>query len=88
MEHDLDEPCGASMVVRSMRSAGGPGNELADHTSSLFEEESQLGPVFTATHDGDCESCHAGIWAGESIRADGSGGWIHADDPCERKARD
>lgn len=86
-EHDLDEPCSASMTVRSMRSAGRPGNELADHTSRLFEEETEFGPVFRAGFESECNGCDEGIVPGEDVRADGSGGWIHADTMCERCAR-
>lgn len=90
-EHDLNEACRASTAVRSVRSAGRPGNELADHTSpDLFdnaEDSPQLGPVFMATYDCEDACCGEGIVVGEDIRADGSGGWIHADDGCERVAR-
>jgi len=46
-----------------------------------------FGPVFTASYMTDCESCEEPIMAGEDCRADGYGGWIHADDMCERVAR-
>lgn len=45
-----------------------------------------FGPVFEATYEGDCASCPDPILEGEDIRADGRGGWIHADDMCERVA--
>lgn len=89
-EHDLDEACGASQTVRSMRAAGSPGHELDDHTTpDLFDDAQdapRLGPVFTATYDCDDACCGEGIYEGEQIRADGSGGWTHADDTCERLA--
>ena len=50
---------------------------------NLFND---FGPIFTATYESDCESCEEGIVRGEDIRSDGAGGWIHADDPCERVA--
>lgn len=90
-EHDLDMACSASPVVRSMRSVGKPGNELADHTTpDLFDEPDDLdtfGPVFTAYHSSEDECCGDGIESGQSIRADGAGGWIHASHECERLAR-
>lgn len=46
----------------------------------------RFGPVFVATYEGDCASCADPIVPGEDIRADGRGGWIHADDQCERVA--
>ena len=45
-----------------------------------------LGPIFTATYESDCTSCDDPIVPGEDARADGHGGWIHADDQCERIA--
>lgn len=87
-EHDLDEACRASHTVRTMRSAGSPGNELADHTSpDLFDNASdgpKLGPIFVAEHESEDACCGEGIVPGEDIRADGHGGWIHADTTCER----
>jgi hypothetical protein len=50
-------------------------------------EESGLGPIFTATYESDSSCCGEPIQPGEDIRADGSGGWIHADDVCERTIR-
>lgn len=91
-EHDLDEPCSASMAVRSMRSAGGPGNTLADHTSpDLFDDPDdtpKLGPIFTSRFDGECDACDGAIWAGQNIRAWPGQGYIHADNECERLTRD
>lgn len=47
-----------------------------------------FGPVLTATRDGDCAACGREIEAdNDHIRADGRGGWIHADQECERKSR-
>ena len=90
-DHDMDDACPSSMVVRSVRSAGQPGNTLADHTSpDLFDDPGdapRFGPIFMATYDGECAACDGLIAAGEDIRADGRGGWIHADDQCERVAR-
>lgn len=45
-----------------------------------------LGPVFTATYESECTSCDEPIAPGEDARADGSGGWIHADTMCEKAA--
>jgi len=89
-EHDLDEPCGASPVVREVRAAGSPGNEIYDATTpDLFDDatkNSRFGPVFTAVFESDDACCGEGIEPGEDIRAGGHGGWIHADDTCERLA--
>jgi hypothetical protein len=46
----------------------------------------KFGPIFTATFDTECESCEDPIVPGEDARADGRGGWIHADDQCEKVA--
>jgi hypothetical protein len=91
-EHDLDAACSASAAVRSMRSAGAPGNEFADHTSpDLFDDAaplSKLGPVFTATYVSEDACCGDGIGVGDEIRSDGQGGWIHASEACERLVRE
>jgi len=47
----------------------------------------RLGPIFTAAYETECESCEDPIQSGEDTRADGRGGWIHADDQCERIAK-
>lgn len=90
-EHDLDEACSMNQTVRSMRAAGSPGNTIYDATTpDLFddpEDAPRFGPVFMAGYECECESCDEGIVAGEDIRADGRGGWIHADTHCERMAR-
>lgn len=48
-------------------------------SDDLFDDvdDQSLGPVFAATYDGDDDCCGQGIEVGESIRADGYGGWIH-----------
>jgi hypothetical protein len=48
-------------------------------SSNLFGGEVQMGPVFTATYDSEDSCCGGGIEEGNSIRADGHGGWVHAD---------
>ena len=75
-EHDLDEPCGASMRAVSERAAGGSVSDL------FMNAGSKLGPVFTATYDGEDSCCGEGIEEGDSIQADGEGGWIHQG--CEK----
>lgn len=58
-------------------------------TDDLFEPAepaTAFGPVFTATYESHCASCYELIVPGEDARADGAGGWIHADDQCERIA--
>jgi len=49
-------------------------------------EAPALGPIFTATYESDCGSCDDPIVPGEDARSDGHGGWIHADDQCEKVA--
>lgn len=45
----------------------------------LFEDEGlKAGPVFTATYDSDCSVEGDLIQEGDSIRADGEGGYAHA----------
>jgi hypothetical protein len=78
------------MTVRSVRSAGSPGNTIADHTSpDLFddaEDTAQFGPVFTSRFDGECDACDGAIYAGQPIRAWSGVGYIHAERECERLA--
>lgn len=83
-DHDLDHPCRQSMMARSRVAAGGRA------TDDLFDDsapESPFGPIFTATFESDSACCGEAIVPGEDIRADGLGGWIHADDQCEAMAR-
>lgn len=47
-------------------------------------EEGELGPVFVAEYESDSTCCGDRIMPGEDARADGYGGWIHADTECER----
>ena len=54
------------------RAAGTPG--FIPHDPSLF------GPWFQAAHDGYCPGCGTPIEPGDTIRADGRGGWIC--EPC------
>lgn len=85
-EHDLDEACRQSHTVRLMKAAGGPGNELADHTTpDLFDSPDDgpgFGPVFAAGYDSDDACCGDGIEAGQQIRGI-DGGFIHATEQCE-----
>jgi hypothetical protein len=63
--------------------------EAAGGKVDLFEDADggpQFGPVFTAEHESDDACCGDGIVPGEDIRADGQGGWVHADTTCERLA--
>ena len=60
--------------------------------SEFYDEPSPIpmtmGPVFVASYESDCPSCDEPIVPGEDIRADGHGGYIHADTQCERVARE
>ncbi|GIF14805.1 hypothetical protein [Actinoplanes teichomyceticus] len=67
-EHDLDEACTTSMRGRTVTAAGG---RLADDLTE------RPGPVITARFPGSDACCGEGIEAGDRIRADGHGGWIH-----------
>lgn len=56
---------------------------MTDLDDDLFEpSEDPLPPVFTATYDCECSEGDY-IEAGEQIRADGQGGWVHADGKCD-----
>jgi hypothetical protein len=45
-----------------------------------------FGPVFAAQFDNTlCSGCSDYVEPGEDIRADGLGGWVHADDDCEAR---
>lgn len=51
-------------------------------SSGTDDTSPQLGPVIQAGFDSECSSfgCPVGaIWEGDDIRADGEGGWIHAE---------
>lgn len=80
-EHDPDAACKMSGINRSRVAAGGKPDLFDD-----AEDAPRFGPIFMATYDGECAACDGLIVAGEDIRADGRGGWIHADDQCERVA--
>lgn len=49
-----------------------------------MSERDRMGPVFTADYQGTCSGCDEPVIPGEDIRADGQGGYVHADDQCER----
>lgn len=49
--------------------------ESAADLESVQYPGSGPGPWFPAQFDGECSSCDGALWAGEDIRADGSGGW-------------
>lgn len=82
-DHPADAPCAGL-------DPGPP-----DRTSDFFDNAEdaaapiglKLGPIFMATYGGICAACGDNIVKGEDTRADGQGGWIHADDDCERMAR-
>ncbi len=57
------------------------GNNLWDEPVSV----PMMGPVFTATYESEDACCGDGIMPGEDIRGY-RGGWIHADDQCEKLA--
>jgi len=42
---------------------------------ALDPEPPRRGPWFTATYDQDCDGCGDRISEGDTIRADGEGGW-------------
>lgn len=43
-----------------------------------------FGPIFVAQYDNTlCSGCGDYVEPGEDLRADGTGGWVHADDECE-----
>jgi hypothetical protein len=48
--------------------------------------EPTMGPVFMAEYESEDACCGDGIVPGEDIRGY-RGGWIHADDQCEKLAR-
>jgi hypothetical protein len=60
--------------------------------SAFYDEPSpipmSMGPVFMASYESDCPSCDEPILPGEDIRADGRGGYIHADTMCEKVSRE
>jgi len=82
-EHDLDQACRKSEAARTRREAG-PGDDWS--SDDLFDDVHSFGPVFTASYETDDSCCGNGIEPGELIRADGRGGWIHAENGCEVRA--
>lgn len=50
-------------------------------------EVPEFGPVFIAIYDSDDACCGYGIEVGDQIRADGQGGYIHAEEDCEKRSR-
>jgi len=44
---------------------------------------SKLGPWFTSRWDSECDNCGDLVMEGDSMRADGEGGWV-----CEMCGRD
>ncbi len=70
-DHPYDEAC-----ARPAHPIDRPGDDLFDDADDA-SPVSGLGPVFTATYDGEDACCGEGIEVGQRIRADGAGGWIH-----------
>lgn len=81
-EHDLDEACRRFPITLAMKAAGAKDSDLFDNA----EPASRFGPTFMAEFESEDSCCGEGIVPGEDIRADGHGGWIHADTTCERLA--
>lgn len=54
---------------------------MSDNPFATRSEVPKLGPAFRATFDSEADCCLMGIEEGEMIRADGQGGWVHADCP-------
>lgn len=40
------------------------------------DDRPELGPPFPARYDGECSGCGDDFAAGDTIRADGQGGWL------------
>lgn len=80
-EHDPDAACRQSPMAKARRAAGVP-DDLFDNASS----GRGFGSIFMAEYESEDACCGEGIVAGEDIRADGRGGWIHAGTTCERLA--
>lgn len=51
------------------------------------DETPPLGPVFTAAYDTDSACCADMIEEGDRARADGYGGWIHANGRCDAEIK-
>lgn len=59
-------------------------DDFYDDPIHVTEDDSRgFGPVFAAEYVTDSACCGDRIEPGEDARADGQGGWIHADDACE-----
>jgi hypothetical protein len=56
-------------------------DDVADFLSGDDGRESSgdLGPEFYARYDSECAECYDGIYEDDLIRADGKGGYIHAE---------
>jgi hypothetical protein len=79
--HDLDEAC--------RRTARQPGRPVpSEDFFDSAREPVRLGRIFMAQHESEDSCCGEGIVPGEDIRADGQGGWIHADDSCGRMVQE
>lgn len=76
-EHDIDAPCRASGRARTVAVAG-----AMDDLFEPADDGPVMGPIFKATYDSRCAE---GDWIteGEDIRADGHGGYVHADSECD-----
>jgi len=85
VEHDLDAACRRASRQRTHTTAQAAGRD--DDLFDDAEDTSPFGPIFTATFESEDACCGEGIVPGEDIRADGFGGWIHADTTCERLAQ-
>ena len=73
-QHASDAPC---VPLNKPKAPGA--DDLWDEPGPAKVLE-QYGPPITALYDGEDSCCGAGINEGDTIRADGQGGWIH--DEC------
>lgn len=60
---------------------------MSDFWDEPEDSAPRLGPIFVASFESECGSCWVPIDPGERARADGRGGWIHADPECEKVAQ-
>lgn len=62
-------------------------DDFYDDVMHVAEDDSRgFGPVFAAMYTTDSACCGNAIEPGDDARADGRGGWIHANRECEQDA--
>lgn len=78
-KHLCAAPAPAPNPLADLFQAPAPVAEDQSTAAATEPETDDRPPVVAARFDGECTACDGDIFTGDEIRADGTGGWEHAD---------